>query len=108
MIKGYTNKMHFTTKVITACHDSPLDSLLWRLALELASLPLLELGGALAWCGGAPGHPCCRLYFGFRGLQIHVEELPSRVHVGDFTNTSGKVASVNLFNDKMREKYNEL
>lgn len=33
--------------------DSPLDSLLWGLALELTGLPLLELGGSLAGCGGA-------------------------------------------------------
>ena len=33
----------------------PLNSLLWRLALELTSLPLLKLGRALARGGGASG-----------------------------------------------------
>jgi hypothetical protein len=30
----------------------PFHTFLWRLALELASLPLLELGGPFAWGGG--------------------------------------------------------
>jgi len=71
------NGLDLSTKVITACRDSPLDSLLRRLALELASLPLLELGGPLAWCGGPPADPCGRLDLSFGCLQIHVEELPS-------------------------------
>lgn len=53
----------------------PLDSLLRRLALELTGLPLLELGGSLAWGGGASGDAGGRLDLSFGRLKIHCEQL---------------------------------
>lgn len=53
----------------------PLDSLLRRLALELAGLPLLELGWSLAWGGGASGDTGGRLDLSFGRLKIHCEQL---------------------------------
>lgn len=50
----------------------PLDPLLRRLALELTGLPLLELGWALAWGGGASADTGGRLDLSF-GLKIHFE-----------------------------------
>lgn len=54
--------------------NSPLDSLLWRLALELAGLPLLELGGPLAWGGRASADPRGRLDLSF-GLEVHGKQV---------------------------------
>lgn len=54
--------------------DIPLDALLWRLALELTGLPLLEFGWALAWGGGASADTGGGLDLSF-GLKIHVEQL---------------------------------
>lgn len=54
--------------------DSPLHSLLWRLALELTGLPLLELGGPLSWGGRASADPCGRLNLSF-GLQVHCKQV---------------------------------
>lgn len=59
----------------------PLDSLLWRLALELTSLPLLELGGSLAWGGGASTDTGGRLDLSFGWLKIHFEQLCMRTCV---------------------------
>lgn len=53
--------------------DLPLDALLRRLALELTGLPLLELGGSLAWGGGASGDSGGRLDLSFGRLKIHFE-----------------------------------
>lgn len=53
----------------------PLDSLLWRLALELTGLPLLELGRALTWGGGTSADAGGRLDLGFGRLKIHFERL---------------------------------
>lgn len=55
-------------------HDSPLYSFLWRLALELTGLPLLELGGALSWGGRASADPRGRLDLSF-GLQVHCKQV---------------------------------
>lgn len=60
-------------------HSIPLDSLLWRLALELTSLPLLELGGSLAWGGGASADTGGRLDLSFGWLKIHFEQLCMRM-----------------------------
>lgn len=49
----------------------PLDSLLGGLALELASLSLLEFRGSLAWCGRAPGDTGGRLDLQLGDLEIH-------------------------------------
>lgn len=59
----------------------PLDSLLWRLALELTSLPLLELGGSLAWGGGASADAGGWLDLSFGWLKIHFELLCMRTCV---------------------------
>lgn len=53
----------------------PLDSFLRGLALELTGLPLLELGGPLAWGGGASGDTGGRLDLGFGRLKVHVERV---------------------------------
>ncbi len=49
----------------------PLDTLLWWFALELASLPLLELGWSFAWCGGTTGDTGGRFDLSFGQLKIH-------------------------------------
>ncbi len=49
----------------------PLDTLLWWFALELASLPLLELGWSFAWCGGTTGDTGGRFDLSFGQLEIH-------------------------------------
>lgn len=48
----------------------PLDSLLGRLALELARLPLLELGRSFTWGGRAPADTGGWFDLSF-GLQVH-------------------------------------
>lgn len=58
--------------------DVPLDSLLWRLALELTGLPLLELGRPLPWGGGAPADPGGRLDLSF-GLKVHCKQVTLRL-----------------------------
>lgn len=49
----------------------PLDSLLWGLALELASLPLLEFRGSLTWCCRASSDTGGRLDLQLGDLEIH-------------------------------------
>lgn len=49
----------------------PLDTLLWWLALELASLPLLELGWSFAWCGRTTGDTGGGFDLWFGQLKIH-------------------------------------
>lgn len=49
----------------------PLDTLLWWLALELASLPLLELGWSFAWCGRTTGDTGGWFDLWFGWLKIH-------------------------------------
>lgn len=52
-----------------------LDSFLWRLALELTGLPLLELRRSLAWGGRASGDSGGRFNLRFGWLKIHAEWL---------------------------------
>lgn len=57
-----------------ATQNSPLDSLLWRLALKLTGLPLLELGGPLSRGGGSSADPRGRLDLSF-GLEVHCKQV---------------------------------
>ncbi len=70
-------------------HSVPLDSFLWRLALELTGLPLLELGRTLAWGGGASADTSGRLDLSF-GLKIHFEQLCTCVQAVGFKDASLK------------------